>query len=118
MEKRDPFLLGADAGRLVDEPDAGCTTALEGVVEVVNEKAEVMDSGPALGHKSADWRVRGLGFEQLDERIAGSEADDRRAIGVVERYLGHAEDVTIEGQNLIEGTDRNADVRESSSATG
>ena len=118
MQKRDPFLLGADAGGFVDEPDAGCTTTLEGGIEVVNGKAEVVDSRPALGHETSNGRVRGLGFEQLDERISGFEASDRRAVGVVERHLRHAEDIAIERQNLIEGTDRNTDVRESSSATG
>lgn len=54
MQKRDPFLLGADAGGLVDEPNAGRTTTLEGGVEVIDGEAEVMDSGPTLGHKSAD----------------------------------------------------------------
>ena len=67
MEKRDPFLLRADAGGFVDEPNAGCTTTLEGGVEVVYEKAEVMDAGPALGHESANGRIRRLRFEQLDE---------------------------------------------------
>ena len=118
MQKRDPFLLGADAGGFVDEPNAGGTTTLEGGVEVVDKEAEVVNSRPAFGHKPADWRVRGLRFEQLDEGIAGSEADDRRAVGVVEWHVGHAEDVTIERQNLIEGTHRDADMREPSSTRG
>jgi len=97
MQKRDPFLLGADAGGFVDESNTGRTTTRESGVEVVDEEAEVMDSGPTFGHKSADRRFRSVGFEQLDERVAGSEADDRRAVGVVERHVWQAEDVTIEG---------------------
>ena len=54
MQKRDPFLLGADAGGLVNKANAGRTTPLEDGVEVVDGEAEVMDSGPTLGYKSAD----------------------------------------------------------------
>lgn len=96
MEKRDPFLFGANAGNFVDEPYAGRTTTVEGGVEVVDEEAEMVDSRSALGDESADGRVGGLGFEQLNEWIACGEAHDRRAVGVVERDLRQAEDVTIE----------------------
>jgi len=66
------------------------------------------------------WQFLGYRERSADkrERIARSEASDRRSVGVIERYLGQAEDVTIERQNLIEGTDRDSDVRESRSATG
>ena len=54
MKKRDPFLLGADAGGLVDEPNAGRSTTIERGVEVVDREAQVMDAGTTLGHKSAN----------------------------------------------------------------
>jgi len=54
MQKRDAFLLGADAGGLVDEANPGRATTLQGGVEVVDREAQVMDAGTTLGHKSAN----------------------------------------------------------------
>ena len=117
MKKRDAFLLGAEAGGFVDEANAGGATTLQGGVDVIDGEADVMDPRPSLGHEAADRRVRGFGFEQFDERVAGGQPDDRSTIGIVQRHFRQVEDVTIEWQDLFKGSDRDTDMRETSSAT-
>ena len=67
-------------------------------VEVVHGEADMMNAGPAPGDEPGDRRVVLAGFEQFHQRIAGGEPGDGGAVGVVERHLGHAEHVAVEGQ--------------------
>ena len=102
MQEGDALAFRAEAGRLVDEADAGTAAALEGGIDVVHREADVVDAGAALLDELRDRRVGSLGFEQLDERIAGGESRDAGTVGIVERHLGHAEYVAVEGQDLVE----------------
>src|SRR5690242_7953778 len=110
MEEGDTLALRADPRGLVDEADARGAATGEGAVEVVHLEADVMDAGPAPGDELADGAVRRLAFEELDERLAGGQPRDAGAIGVVQRHFGHAEDVAVEGQDLVEGADGDAHV--------
>jgi len=88
VQERDPLPLGADSRFLVDELKTRLPTALEGRVEVIDRKANVVDSGPAAVDEATDRGVLVLGLEELDNRLTGGEPDDARTIGVVQRNFG------------------------------
>ena len=96
MQEGDALPLGPDAWGLIDQSETGGATALEGAVEVVDVKAEVMDPRTTLGKELPDGGVCDGGFEELDERIARREPDDARPIGVIERHLGEPVQLSIE----------------------
>jgi len=114
MEEGDTFPLGSLARRLVDQPKAGDTASLERRVEVVHGEADVVDSWPAFGDELADGRVRVVSFEQLDERVTGSEPGDPGAIGIGELDFGEAEQVAIEGKDLVERANGDPNVGDAS----
>ena len=118
MQEGDAFAFGADAGRLVDQPQSGCSAARKRPVEVVHGETHVMDAGAPLGHELPDGRVLGLGFEQLNQRFSGSDTRDGGAIGIVERNFGHSEDITIQGHERIEGLHSDPYVCDARAATG
>src|SRR5258708_317443 len=96
--------------RLVEEAEAGRLAAGERGVEIVDGEADVMDARTPVGDEPADGCVRGVGLEELHQRFAGVYGTDFPAVGVVERHLGHAEDVAIEWYDGVEGCDCDADV--------
>lgn len=98
MQEGYPFAFSAKARRLVDEPQSGSSAARKRLVEVVHGEAHVMDAWAAFGHELSDGRVSRLGFEKFNQRFSGSYARDSGAIGVVERDLGHTEDITVKRQ--------------------
>ena len=110
MEKRNPFPLGAHPGRLIDQPDSGGPTARERIVEVVDGEANVMDSWPPRVQKLGDRSARFPRFEELDERLAGREPDDRRAVGVIERNDGESEHVAVERHGVGERANSDPDM--------
>ena len=110
MEKRDPFPLGADPGRLIDQPNSGGPAARERIVEVVDGEANVMDPRPPRVQKLGDRSARFPRLEELNERLTGREPDDRRAVGVIERNDGESEDVAIERYGIGKSANGNADV--------
>jgi len=116
MQEGDPLPFGPEAWVLVDEADAGGATAGEGALQVVNGEADVMDSGPALGDEFPDGGIGDVGLQEFDEGLAGGQSDDPGPVGVIERHLGHPEHLSIEGQDGLEGRDRDADVGESGAA--
>ena len=118
MQEGDALAFGADAGRLVDQPQSGCSATRKRPVEVVHGEAHVMDAGAPLGHKLPDRRVFGLGFEQFHQRFSGSDTRDSGAVGVVERNFGHPEDITIEREQRIEGLYGNPNVGDARAAAG
>jgi hypothetical protein len=77
-----------------------------------------MNSGTTLGHEPADGRVGGFRLEELDEGVARCKSGNRRSVGVVERHFGKSEDIAVERQYLVEGSNRNTNVRDSSPASG
>ena len=54
MEKRDQLALGADSGLLVDQTDACRAAAVESGLEIIHDKAHVMNAGAAFGDELAD----------------------------------------------------------------
>jgi hypothetical protein len=110
VEKRNAFPLGADSGRLVDQADAGGTAARERGVDVVDSEANVMDSWPPRVQKLGDRSARFPRFEELDERLAGRESDDGRAVGVIEWNDGESEYVAVKRNGVGERADGDADM--------
>ena len=96
MQKRDPLPLSSYPWRFVDQPKAGRPAPFHDLVQIVNRKADVVNSRSALVQKAGDGIVAGIGLQQLDKRLSGLEAGDSCAIGIVEFHLGHSKDVAIE----------------------
>ena len=111
MQKGNSFTLCSDAGLVVDELESGGTTPLENLVEVIDRKADVVDSRTPLSDKPGNWRFRVVRCEQLDQGFPGTEACDARAIRIVERNLGQAEDIAKKRHAGLEGLNGDADVR-------
>ena len=118
MEEGDTFPLGALAWGLVDQSNTRSTAALERTVEVVDGEADVMDAGTTFGDELADGRIRMVGLEQLDERFAGDEARDAGTVGVVEADFREAEQVAVEGENLVERAHGDPHVGDASCTAG
>lgn len=100
MQKSDPLAFCSDPGRFVDHPDSSRATSRHRSIEVIHRKTDVMDSRSAFGDEPGDGRVRGYGFQELDQRLAGNKADDARAVCVVKRCDRQAEYVAIKGQGI------------------
>ena len=96
MQEGDAFAFRAPPWLRVDHDDSGGTASLQGIVEVVDGEAKVVNSSAALLDELGDRRSGGGGLEHLDERVTGGVARDARPVGVGERYLGQAEDVVQE----------------------
>jgi len=118
VEKGDPLSLGPEARCLVDELDAMRLTTGEGAVEILNREANVMDAGAALPEELPNGGFGLVWFQQFDQRFPGDESHDARTIGVIERGLGHAEDIAVEGDDRREGFDGDAEMGDAGSAWG
>jgi len=118
MQKGDPLPLGTEARRLVNELNAVCFAAGEGAVEIFHRETNVMNAGAALPEELPNGGFGLVWLEQLDQRFPGHESHDARTIGVIERGLGHAEDVAIEGDNRREGFHGDAEMGNAGSAWG
>jgi len=57
VEECDPFSLRSDARLIVNELNAGLATAIERRVEVVDRKADMVDSGTPFPHEPRDRRI-------------------------------------------------------------
>ena len=110
MEKRDAFAFRSHARGVVDESDSGGPAPVERSIEVVDCKADVMDARPAPGDELPDRRIVGAGFEQFHQRFTGGQACNGGTVGVVEWNVGQSQDITVEGQHVVEGTYSDADV--------
>lgn len=118
MKEGDTFPLGTDSGCRVDEAETGIAAAVQRVVEVVDFEADVMNAWAALGDELGDGRIGRRGLEQLDQGVAGGEAGNAGAIGMIKRHGGHAEDVVVEGQELVDSMDGDADMRDARTTRG
>ncbi len=116
MKKRDPFPLSPNPRRLVNQSKARGPAPVHNLIKIVHGEADVMDSRSALVQETADRIVAGVGLEQFDKGIAGLKARDPGAVGIIERYLGHAEDVTVKIDTFVDGANRDSDVRNPGSA--
>ena len=89
-------------GVLVDQPDAVRAAALERGVEIVDGEADVMNARARAWRRTCRSASPGdFGLQELDERRTGGQADDLRAVGVVERHVGQPEHVAIERDALV-----------------
>jgi hypothetical protein len=102
MEKGNSLSLRAYPGMLIDEANSGGPASLQGRVQVIDGKANVVNPGSALCDEPSDGRVVGLRLEEFDHRLAGSDAGDPCSVGVIQRHLGHFEHVAVEWQHLVE----------------
>lgn len=96
MQERDTLAFGAPPRLRIDHDDSGGTASPQGIVEVVDGEAKVMDPGAALLDELGDGRSGGGGLEHLDERVTGGVARDAGAVGIRERDVGKTEDVVQE----------------------
>src|SRR6478672_8637794 len=110
MQEGDALAFRADPRPLVDEAQPRGAAPFEGAVQVVHREADVVDAGTALREELRDGRLLVGRFEELDERLAGRQPGDAGSVRVVERDGGQAEDVAVERQDLVEGTDGEPDV--------
>lgn len=116
MEEGNALSFGTKPRGFVDEPDAGGSASTERAFDVVDGEADVVNARSAFGDELADWGVVRACLEQLDQGVAGREARDVRAIGVVEGNVGKLEDVAVEGQDCVEVGDGYADVSDAGAA--
>ena len=118
MDERDSLAFGADARRLVDEPEAGVAAAAESGIEVVHGETDVMDPGSPGGHELAD-RGRGIfRFEQLHQRVAGGKSRNPGSVRIVKRDVLELEYTSIEGKNRFQVADGDANVRDGGASAG
>jgi hypothetical protein len=116
VQEGDTLAFGAQSGNFVDEAHPVRRAPAQCVVDIFNGETDVMDSGPSAGDELADGGVGRAGLQEFDQGFAGGEAGDVCAIGVVERHFDHAEDVTVEGQELVERCDGESDVGDTGAA--
>jgi hypothetical protein len=77
-----------------------------------------MNAWASFGDELADRRVGIFRLEQLDEGVSGREAGDPGTIGAVEWNLGKAEEVAVEGKDLVECAHGDPDVGDARGAAG
>ena len=118
MKKCDTFPVGANSRRVVNEADASGFAAGKRTVKIVHGKTDVMDAGPTFREVFSNGCVRRIGFEKFHERITGLDGGNASAVGVVERNLGHAEEIAVEWQYLVERLYSDAHVGNAGGATG
>ena len=116
MEKRDALPLRTQARSFVDKSEAGVTAALQGAVEVVYSETNVVNTGTPPGDVFANRRVVGLCLEQLHQRFSGRQSRYGGTVGIVQWDLGQAEDITVEGKQLVESTHGDPDVGDARTA--
>jgi len=103
VQKRDSLSLRSDSRLLVDELHAGRPAALQRCVEIVDGKADVMDSRSALSHKPRYGRAGIVGLQQLHQGLPRGEPDYARPIRIIESRLGQTQDVPEERNTPCEG---------------
>jgi hypothetical protein len=116
MEEGNALPLSPDARRFVDELDAMCLAAGEGIVEILNRETNVMYAGAALPEELPDGGFGLVWLQQFDQRFPGHESHDARTIGVIKWGFGQAEDVAIEGDDRREGFHGDAEMGDAGTA--
>ena len=112
MHEGNALPLRPNAGRLVDQADSGGAAAIQGAVQICRRKADVMYAGAASVDEFSDRRVRGCRLEQLDQSVAGAQAGNGGAVGVVERHNWQAEHIAVEWQGAGQVADGYPDMGE------
>lgn len=110
MDEGNAMAAGADAGHLVDQPEACGDASGQGAVEIGNPIADVVNTWAAARDEFRDGAVRALRLEQLHVRPAEGERYDPGAIGTLRGTGSETEDVAIEGKGAVDTLDGYADV--------
>jgi hypothetical protein len=110
VQKYDPLSLGPDAWSFIDELNARGLASLDHCVEIVDRKADVMDTRSAFRQKARDRRGGIIGLQQLHEGLSGAEANYAGAVGVIERDFPQPQYVPEKWKNLGDGLYRDSNV--------
>ena len=117
VEKGDSLSLRSNARSVIDQAYAFVPATGEGVVQIFNGKANVMDAGPASLEKFRDRRIGRKRLEQLDELWSGGKASDASTVGILERMIVEADQITIERKHLVDRAHGDSNVRDARSTT-
>lgn len=117
MEKGDSFSLCSQAWFVIDQLDPPRAAAGEGVVQILDGEANVMNAWSATIDESRDRGLGGVGLEQLDERVTGCEAGDVSTVRIRERMLIESEEISIERKQLVDRANGDSNVRDARSTT-
>lgn len=117
MKKGNSLSFRAHARRVVDETNAPVATAGQGVIEIGNDEAYVMDARPAAIEKSRDRRIGSIRLEELHQLGTGREAGDPGTIRILEWMIIQSEEIAIEGKHLVDRAHGDSDVRDARSTT-
>ena len=118
MQKRDSLSFRSDSRRLVDELYARRPAALQRCVEVIDGKADVMDTGPSLCHEPRDGRGGVVRLQQLHQGLPRCEPDYARPIRIIESGLGQTQHIPEERNAPCESLDCDPDVGYSGATWG
>jgi len=102
VQEGNTFAFRAQARGLVDHSQSGGTAALQGGIQVIHRKADVVYSGSAPLDKSVDWGTCLCAFQQLDERAPGVKADYLRSVGIGYLHLFHVKNVPKKGEQILQ----------------
>ncbi len=67
MKEGDSLSFGANTGVFINQPDAMLPALLEGTVQIVHRKADMVNSGTPFGDELSNRRVAAHWLEQLDK---------------------------------------------------
>jgi hypothetical protein len=93
VKESNPLSFSAEPRNLIDQLDSSCPAPLEHRIEVVDRKADVMDTGPASRKELSNRRFGTIRLQQLDEAFPGRDGRYPRAIGIGDLHLRHLEDI-------------------------
>lgn len=118
MKKGDQLAFRPHPRSFVDQPDTCLPAPLERFVDILNSNANVMYPGASLCQVLADGSVGAVRFEEFDQRFATLDCGNPGTVGVCQWGLGHAEHVSEEGKDSLEGAHGYSDVCYARSAGG
>ncbi len=93
MNKGDAFSFCPETRHLIDQPQPSSTAFLQSRIQVINRKADVMDSGAPLRDEFPDRRVVAIRLEKLNQRIACDHRGYVRPVGISNLRLLEPEDI-------------------------
>lgn len=110
MNEGDPVATSSRPGNLIDQSISGSRCRSEGLVQIGDPVADMVNAGAPPGEESGDGAVGSLGFEQLHVRLAEGKRDDASSVGPLRMSWSEAENVAIEGQRSLDTFDGYADM--------
>ena len=113
MKKGNPFAFGSNARTFIDKLYACSPAAIQHFIEIVDRKADVMNTGAAAREKLADWSVIPLRLEQLHQAFSRGNGRDARAVRIGKLDWRHSEYVAEKRQLTIDRRESNPDVSDS-----